>query len=372
MAEPHRETDQLRKYLGQLTTQGRSRLLAELERLHLIGQDIPHSEALIATLRAEFRNTGERHYRIGNPSRYFFEPLEPVLVDEAPELANGGQIARGSLAPIWALVTEKLLPSMATDYIENTKEAILAEKLEQARQMAGAFQKKVLSYFDGVLGSSDGVVATRAALEVYTSSRASFDDLKKMLDLLRALEELSQLGKTLPAKIPTLNGEALSRLVPALDRLRRKRPKAVSFALTLIARRLDAPWELMQFATALAPGDGAPQIAAGRYGIAVSMVLDQIAQKHRPLVLALKQNGIARAKEILQDIYKIEDALRTHVPLEGADWGRRLDEIMAKVQETVKSEIDSIPVDHRHLTHVLESPRLRSSQTGSLRGILRG
>ena len=80
--------EHLIEYLRQLAPQVRRRLLAELERLHLLGEDIPHSEPLIAALRAEFRNTGQNHYRVGNPSRYFFQPLEPVLVDRAPERAQ--------------------------------------------------------------------------------------------------------------------------------------------------------------------------------------------------------------------------------------------------------------------------------------------
>jgi hypothetical protein len=120
------------EYLKQLTPQVRSRLRAELERLHVLGESVPRAEALIAALRAEFRDTGQTHYRIGNPSRYFFEPLEPVLVNSAPERVNSGQIARGSLAPIWSLIGEKLLPSMATDCIASAKKVIVNNNRSEA------------------------------------------------------------------------------------------------------------------------------------------------------------------------------------------------------------------------------------------------
>src|SRR5947208_4552328 len=150
-------SDHLSQYLRQLTPQVRARLLAELERLHLIGEDIPHSESLIAALRSEFRNTGQSHYRVGNPSRYFFEPLEPMLVDGAPERANGGQIARGSLGPIWCLVTEKLLPSMADGYVASAKKAIVANNQAEARRLAEGFQNKVVTYLDGVLATYEAL-----------------------------------------------------------------------------------------------------------------------------------------------------------------------------------------------------------------------
>src|SRR5579859_2922910 len=188
--------ENLRQYLRKLSPQVRSRLLAELERLHLLGEDIPHSEPLIAALRAEFRNTGQSEYRIGNPSRYFFEPLEPVLVDGAPERANAGQIARGSLAPIWSLVTERLLPSMAADYVAQAKKAITSENREEARQIAAAFQKKMLTYLDGMLGTAGGEADVRAGLSAYTSSHAAFDELKKMLRYMRMQQELADFTRT--------------------------------------------------------------------------------------------------------------------------------------------------------------------------------
>lgn len=144
----------------------RSRLLSELERLHLLGEDVPHADELIALLRAEFRNTGQSHYRVGNPSRYFFQLLEPLLVDGAPERANSGQIARGSLGPIWSLITERLLPSMARDYIASAKKLIVTNNQHEAQNIAAAFQKKVVTYLDGVLGSAGGQASLRAELEI--------------------------------------------------------------------------------------------------------------------------------------------------------------------------------------------------------------
>ena len=102
MTQPDRASDQLKQYLAQLQRQVRGRLLGELERLLELGEPIPRTEELIASLRAEFPNAAERR---GDEARLFFKPLEPVLVDGAPERANSGQIARGSLLPIWTLLS---------------------------------------------------------------------------------------------------------------------------------------------------------------------------------------------------------------------------------------------------------------------------
>lgn len=351
--------EHLIEYLRQLAPQVRRRLLAELERLHLLGEDIPHSEPLIAALRAEFRNTGQSHYRVGNPSRYFFEPLEPVLVDRAPERANSGQIARGSLAPIWSLVTEQLLRSMAADYIADANDVIAADKQAEARQIARAFQKKVLISLNGLLGSAEGAASIRDGLMAYTSSHATFDDLKKMLRYLDMQRELEDFGRALAPKIARLEGAGLDKVLGLLSTLKARRADAVPFALTMVARRLETPCELLSIATVPADDRAAARIAASPFAMAVSMVLDQIEEKHHLLLFALRNYRPVRAKEIVSEIYRIEDALRTRIELRGSGWGQRLDELMTAVRAAVDAEINTIPSDHRHLTHILESPRLR-------------
>lgn len=358
-AKQDHTAEHLIQYLRQLAPQVRARLLAELERLHLLGEDIPHSEPLITALRAEFRATGQSHYRIGNPSRYFFEPLEPVLVDRAPERANSGQIARGSLAPIWSLVTEQLLRSMAADYIADAKKVISADKQPEVRQIARAFQKKVLISLNGQLGSAEGAASIRDGLMAYTSSHATFDDLKKMLRYLDMQRELEDFGRALAPKIARLEGASLAKVLGLLRALKAKRVDAVPFALTIVANRLETPWELLSIATVPADDRAAARIAASPFAIAVSMVLDQIEEKHLLLLFALRNNRPVRAKEIVGEIYRIEEALRTQIELKGSDWAQHLDHLMMTVQAAINAEIDSIPGDHRHLTHILESPRLR-------------
>ena len=358
-AKQDHAAEHLIQYLRQLAPQVRRRLLAELERLHLLGEDIPHSEPLIAALRAEFRNTGQNHYRVGNPSRYFFEPIEPVLMDGAPERANSGQIARGSLAPIWSLVTEQLLRSMAADYIASANDVISAGRQSEARQMARAFQKKALISLNGLLGSAEGAASVHDGLMAYTSSHATFDDLKKMLRYLDMQRELEDFGSALAPKIARLEGPGLDKVLGLLSGLKARRVDAVPFALTILAKRLETSWDLLSVATTPADDRAAARIATGSFAIAVSMVLDQIEEKHLLLQFALRNNRPVRAKEIVGEIYRIEEALRAQIELQGSDWARRLDGLMTAVQIAVDAEISSIPGDHRHLTHILESPRLR-------------
>ena len=89
--------ERIKDYLQRLTPTARSNLLTELERLEVCNAEMPGSAVILEQLRAEFRNgeqtqkSGHTQRRVANPSRYFFTPLEPLLVNGALEHANSGR-----------------------------------------------------------------------------------------------------------------------------------------------------------------------------------------------------------------------------------------------------------------------------------------
>ena len=125
--------DRIWEFLQRLSPLTRSCLLSELERLELSGVDMPGSADIQARLRAEIRKDGVGGHRTANPSRYFFMPVEQLLIDGSPEHANEGRIARGSLTPIWEWISRDLLPTMARDYNAQMRDLIAADKQREIR-----------------------------------------------------------------------------------------------------------------------------------------------------------------------------------------------------------------------------------------------
>jgi hypothetical protein len=332
MAQPNRASEQLTQYLSLLSPQVRGRLLAELERLLELGQPIPRTEELIASLRAEFPNGADRR---GEPSRLFFKPLEPVLVDGAPERANSGQIARGSLLPIWTLLTTELLQTMAREYVDNVSNV---SKPPEAEKLAVGFQKKALGYLDGTMRSEEGSAMVRASLRMYTSSPAVFDDLAKMFTVFRTSEALTKFAQNLEAKIAKLEGASLTKVLDLLKALKAANADAIPFALTIVVRRLATPSQLLHLATKVAESKAPAAIAATPCALAVSMVLDQIDERRLLLAVALKGNRVAVAKGILKEIYAIESALKAQIDLGGSDWGKRLRDQLAAVAAVLEAD----------------------------------
>lgn len=355
------QPDRLQEYLQRLSPPTRSNLLTELERLELCDVEIPGSATIMEQLRAEFRTNGETHKRTSSPARYFFQPLEPLLVDGAPEHANSGRIQRGSLAAIWEWISRDLLPTMARDYSKQMTDLIAADKQREARRTTSTFQTKVVKSLENTIGSPDNVAQIRGKLATYTASQTAYDDLIKMLGVLRAREALAKFNEALPTKMHRFEDAQVAKVTQLLDGFARDHPEQIPFALTLVAGRLKTNWQLIRLATKAAPSKNAADIAATPYAIAVSMVLDCLEDKRATLRVALKTERVLVAREILAGVYDTEYALRVRIDLlEQSGWGQRLDELMAAIASLVEAEVSRFP---ENVGHILGSRSLRSHQS---------
>lgn len=355
------QTDRVRAYLAQLSAPARRHLLAEIERLQAHGETVPGAGQILAQLRAEFRATGDANYRQGNPTRYFYQPLEPMLVDRTSEQAHAGHISRESLASIWEWISEVALPTLVRDYVEEMKILIAADNRHEAVKVAHAFQTKAAKSLEISLASLANATRVRAELARFTSSTAIFDDLMKILCVLRARDALAEFAAAFPAQIEKFEGETLARVQRLLNTFTAAHADAMPFALAIISKHLKSPWQLIRLATKISDSKKAADIAATPYAIAVSMVLDHLDARRESLGHALRQQHVVLARNILVDIYDIEYALRVRIDqLDDSEWGVRLNELMKAVATAVDAEIHTIDGS---LHHILGSQALHSHDT---------
>jgi hypothetical protein len=359
------QADRIADYLKRLTPQARSNLLNELERLQLCGVEVPGSAALLETLRAEFRKDGQAHNRMGNPSRYFFAPLEPYLMDGDPDHPNPGRISRGSLSPIWDWISHDLLPTMARDYGEQMRSLIASDKKREAQQAASTFQTKVVKSLENTFASQEAVAQARAKLATYTASHAVFDDLGKMVTVLRARDALAKLAGALPDKISNFDDGKVATVTELLDGFvksgKEAGKQAVPFALTLVANRLKTFWQLTRLATKAAASKAAADVAATPYAVAVTMVLDRIEDSKLALRFALKNERVLAAKELLVRLYDAEYALQVRIDnLDQSEWGVRLHRLMEEIAALIEAEVNRFP---DNVGHILGSRNLKSHQS---------
>ena len=353
--------DQIQEFLQRLTPLTRGSLLTELERLEVCGAEIPGAAPVLEKLRAEFRPDGSNQNRAGNPSRVFFAPLEPLLIDADPDHANSGRISRGSLSPIWEWISRDLLPTMARDYTSAVNKLIAADNQREAQRVVDTFQTKVVKSLENTLGSPDATSQAQAKLATYTTARSAGHDLAKILCAMRARVALAKFNDGLPVKIAEFGDTHVAKVAALLKAFEKEHADALPFALALVARRLKTPWQLIHLASKAAPGKNAVDIAAAPYAITVSMVLDRLDNRRTALRVALKNNRVLVAKEILTEIYGTEHALRVRIDqLDESEWGQRLKNLIGATATLVEAEVSRFPAK---VGHVLGSRSLRGHQS---------
>ena len=114
-------------------------------------------------------------------------------------------------------------------------------------------------------------------------------------------------------KIAEFDDAQVAKVTSLLDAFGKTHADVLAFALTLVAKRLKSSWQLIRLATKAAPSKNAADIAAAPYAIAVSMVLDRLDDRRSTLRVALKNDRVLVAKEILTEIYDTEYALRVRI-----------------------------------------------------------
>jgi hypothetical protein len=353
------QIDRIWEFLQRLSPLTRSCLLTELERLELCGVDMPGSADIRAKLRAEFRKDGPSQNKEAEPSFHFFAALEPVLMEGAPDYDSPGRIPRASLVPIWEWSSRDLLPTMARDFNSQMRGLIGNDnKKKELKQAVSVFQTKVVKYLENTLSDPTAAQMTRARLANYTSARSAYGDLVKMMIALRARDAIAKLNKELPERFAKFDGGEVARMTALLDAFRKGNADAVPFAIAMIGKRLKTPWHLIRLATKAAASKSAADVAATPYAIAIPMVLDRIDDGRRALRIALKQNRVIIARDLLCDIYDTDHALKKHIDqFAESDWGTRLQGLMDAVEALVAAEISRFPAE---VGHVLGSPRLRN------------
>jgi hypothetical protein len=352
------QIDKIWDFLQRLSPLTRSCLLAELERLELCGVEMPGSADIQAKLRAEFPKDGSTANREGQPSFHFFAALEPLLNDGAPLHANLGRIPRGSLAPIWEWITRDLLPTMARDFNTQMRPLMGSERQKELKQAVSVFQTKVVKYLENTLSDPAAAKMTRAKLATYTAARSTYDDLVKIMIALRARDAIAKFNKALPERFARFEEAEIAKMTALLDKFGKENRDAIPFAIALIGRRLKTQWHLIRLATKAAASKNAADVAATPYAIAVSMVLDRIDDGRTALRIALKQNRVLIARDLLADIYDTEYALKVRIDqFDQSEWGIRLKQSMDAIAALVAAEVSRFPAQ---VGHVLGSRRLRS------------
>ena len=364
--------ERLRVYLGQLPPQSQALLMREFERAIERGQDVAVATLVLQQLRMVVRDTEPEEApapvpppaRTEDAARLLFQPLEPFLVDgNAP--MRPGQIRRASLTPVW----QWLVREGASDPILEFEKVLAALPSDADRPPEAAIRKLQFAVANAIfqITSPSGGDNQRALARIGAPN--VIEDLVPIGSVLQAREALDALGGRLPLSIRSFADAQIEVTCEALNIPTLQTPQLLPFALSLLAQRLTAPWQIIRIALRMAASDDEVRVAATPYGMAVTIALHDLFCLAVALRTDIRRGQFGKVPDNLKALHDGVRGLRTELDLrQDSAWGRQLASIRAEISSTLQSEIDTVPGRVRRILRqrsdkdILAGARIDSSE----------
>lgn len=341
-------TERLRDYLAQLSPQSQALLMRGFERAIERGEDAAVANFVLEQLRQVVRGTAEgARPRTDNPARLLFHPLEPFLVDGNVPL-RPGQIRRASLLPVWQWLLREGAPNLAREFEQTLSRG---PETGTSSEIEIAARKLQLSAADAILKIATTAPGTdqRRALS-RLGPPDMIEDLPSIALVLRAREAIETLAGRLPSYLRIFNDPQIDSTCSALNVPTLQTPQLLPFALSLVMKRLAAPWQIIRLAIRMAASDDELRVAATPSGIAVTIALHDLSCLAATLRTDIRRGHFDNVTEHLKILHDGVRGLRTELDLRNdSSWGKQLASIRADISSALQSEIDSVPGRVRRL-----------------------
>jgi len=348
MQTPSDSREQLREYLSCLSTEKQAALLAKIERTVLRGESVADADLILAELRSVIRTSPIATERVGSPSRRFFDPVEPFIVGGAPSGVVRGQIARGSLSPIWIWISRDLLPKEAKSYSDAVTRALGADNKKAAAAHVEEFYALALPHIGKALASQRSRDRVRDRLAALMAPPRAMSDLHEIVTVLAIRHALTALAGKLPEHIGPFAGENLATARRALDEAAADCGDAFVYALLLVMKRLSEPWQLARLAANA--GAGHADAATAPYRFAIMLVIEDTEDMVSALRTELTSGETETIGDLIERIAAALKGLESELDLLGNSWAaRKLNVIRNEVRSLLAAEIEGVPVGVRRL-----------------------
>src|SRR5262245_3491516 len=242
----------LAEYLGGLHPKTQAAGLRELELSELRGDTLgPSFKNVMNELRRGIRKSGRVVERVGNPSRIFFMPMAPFLVNESPDAPLVATLPRASLNPVWAWICRDLMTEEARTYVETCKQALLADDQPSALVLGAVFQDKFAAATQALLESKK-TTSLQRRLSAYGAPPTAVSDLQAMLFVMQNKTVLRDVARLFPQKVKSFDSAAAAPVLAMLDTLPADDKVMLTHALAVVMSQLVPPWQVVRLAGARA------------------------------------------------------------------------------------------------------------------------
>ena len=353
-------SERLREYLKQLPPQSKALLMREFERALERGEDTAVAAFVLEQLRAIVRDVEadeKVRARTEDLARYLFRPLEPFLV-EGNFPIHPGQIRRASLEPVWAWLARDGIPEAAREFQD-----VLAGPRSATGDIEPAIRRFQLAAAQAIAQLSSTAIDARQRALSRVGPPDVVEDMLGVGQVLQGREALETLNGRMTGYMRSFGGTQIEATMAALNVPSLQTPQLLPFALSLVAQRLTAPWQIIRLALRMAGSDDEIRVAGTPYAVAVTIALNDLHFVAACLRTDIKRGHFTEIADQLKTLHDGVRGLRTELDLRNdSAWGKQLASIRAEISNSLKSEIESVP---RRVRRILRQRAAKDIGPGS-------
>jgi hypothetical protein len=341
MELPAQSIERLKNYLAQLPPKAQALLMREFEKAVEKGDSDGVATLVLEQLRAIVRasDTNDRQRSV-EPSRLFFRAVEPFLVEDRDTLGPG-QIRRGSLDQIWNWLARDAIAEAVAEFEEAAAGSAIEPALRKVQLAAASAIERIAAP-----AARD---ADQRALSRIGGTRV-IEDLRSIGIVLKNREPLETFAARIAGNVRNLADSQLVSVQDAMNLPSLQTPQCLPFALSFLRQKMAAPWQVIRLAIAIAGSDDEMRVAATPYGVAVTMVINDLSDYIAELRQDIARGRLDSLSHRLKIIHDSLRGLRAELDIRSESaWGKKLSALRAETSNILKSEIEVVPGRVRRL-----------------------
>lgn len=341
MAQDAAARDRLRDFLRQLPADARAKLASRFEHVDANGPDQAIASLVLKELKSFDNPPSPEPPPMSDidAMRLSFRFLDPFLVDRGKAPPSPGRIDRASLIPIWRVISADLLPAETATFAREWSEADRAGALARAEAACRKFQVRIA---EAIANATAAAASDDVKRPVSRLSPEIVADLLVIMAAFKNREALEALQSRLPFEMKNFTVDQAAATLRSMDVPSLQTAQVLPLTLLLIMRRLQIPAQLIRIGIAATESDDASKVAAGPYGVAVSIVLQELSAQIAQFRQILRHSRNEDLREQLKRIHDGIRMLRTELDIRSdSPWGRQLSSLRAEISGFLQSELET-------------------------------
>ncbi len=320
---------------------------------HAVGKAQGHAtDPLMAMLDEKLKAEPEgvkqpEPFRMPDPARLFFRPLEKFLIDGRPSQKTWGRIWRGALEPIWTWIEAHM-----TDDVARMRARLhdLADKVssedDPALVAAGSeFRKTLLPKLSEALARAEQTPESRRRFSFHFGGEYQLLELEDIAIVLKYKDVIDACYKNMPATLSHTSKPDVAAVGKIIRKFADIDVRLPYYVAVLLHDKLDKPAQLPFWATACAGSDDLRQVVSSPFAPLIEIALGDATHLAELCIENLTKPAENNPVALYARNYAmICRNMRAAIDFESqnSEWLRRLSEVRQKLSAAMGEELGQV------------------------------